>query len=384
MNLSSYLENKPLFYKKIDFDRFPRAYKSVKHALNLGDIIHIVGSNGKGSTGRFLAQILELYGYEVGHFTSPHLFEFKERFYTNSSIVSDEDLDRAHDTLQALLSDEFKESLSYFEYATLLAAVLFQKCEYVIFEAGMGGEFDSTNQFDKRLSLFTPISMDHIDILGDTLEKISITKLNAMSNLAILNDDMSKIPTKIAKDIAKQKGSQLSFASDNLTNKDKEQIYRYSDKFNLPNFLISNLTLACAGFKALNLELDLSELKKLNLRGRCERIAPNLTIDVGHNEDGARAILREFKDQKVVLIYNSFKDKDFFKILEILKPIVEEVQIYHYKSSYRELASDEISKVCALLGIKCSNFTALSKMKNYLVFGSFMLVQEFLENENLS
>lgn len=346
-------------------------------------IIHIVGTNGKGSTGRFLAQILELNGFSVGHFTSPHIFEFRERFYKNRDIVSNDELENAHQTLQNLLPLELKDSLSYFEYATLLAAILFQNCDYAIFEAGMGGEYDSTNSFPKILSLFTPISLDHTEILGDSIEKISKTKLNAMSKTAILNDSMNEISINIAKDIAVKKGVSLSLASENLTTLDKEKISKYLSIFNLPKFLISNLTLACAAVKSLDLDLNLSRLGKLNLRARQEQILPNLTVDVGHNEDAARAVLEEFKGKKITLIYNAFKDKNYAKILTILKPIIKEVKIYYYKSYFRELATDEIFKVCENLGIKYSKFSSLNSDENFLVFGSFMLVEEFLKNENL-
>lgn len=383
LKLSQYLENKPIFYKKIDFERFPRAYESVKSSLEIPPIIHIVGTNGKGSTGRFLAQILESFDFSVGHFTSPHIFEFRERFYKNGSIVSEDELENAHQVLQDILPFEFKNSLSYFEYATLLAAILFKNSSYVIFEAGMGGEYDSTNSFPKLLSLFTPISLDHTEILGSTLEKISITKLNAMSKTAILNDSMNEISLNIARDIALKKGTNLSLASENLTPADNDEISKYLANFSIPKFLISNLTLACAAIKALNLELDLKGLGRLNLRGRKEQILPNLTVDVGHNEDAAKAILAEFSTKKVILIYNAFKDKDYAKILSILKPIIKEVKVYKYESSFRELANDEIFKVCQNLGIKCSKFSTLNRDQDYLVFGSFMLVEEFLKNENL-
>lgn len=383
LKLSQYLENKPIFYKKIDFERFPRAYESVKSSLEIPPIIHIVGTNGKGSTGRFLAQILESFDFSVGHFTSPHIFEFRERFYKNGSIVSEDELENAHQVLQDILPFEFKNSLSYFEYATLLAAILFKNSSYVIFEAGMGGEYDSTNSFPKLLSLFTPISLDHTEILGSTLEKISITKLNAMSKTAILNDSMNEISLNIARDIALKKGTNLSLASENLTPADNDEISKYLVNFSIPKFLISNLTLACAAIKALNLELDLKGLGRLNLRGRKEQILPNLTVDVGHNEDAAKAILAEFSTKKVILIYNAFKDKDYAKILSILKPIIKEVKVYKYESSFRELANDEIFKVCQNLGIKCSKFSTLNRDQDYLVFGSFMLVEEFLKNENL-
>ncbi|MCD8213519.1 MAG: bifunctional folylpolyglutamate synthase/dihydrofolate synthase, partial [Campylobacter sp.] len=135
MRLEKFLEGKPLFYKEIDYTRMPRAWAGIKDSLKPFKIIHVIGTNGKGSTGRFLAQILSQTGASVGHYTSPHIFTFNERFWLNGSIVCDEILQAAHERLQELLSDEFKIKTSYFEYATLLAAVLFNECDYFVCEA---------------------------------------------------------------------------------------------------------------------------------------------------------------------------------------------------------------------------------------------------------
>lgn len=383
MSLSKYLENKPIFYKKIDYERMPKAYNSLKEHIKLKPIIHIVGTNGKGSTGRFLTQICENLGFVAGHYTSPHIFEFNERFYKKGKIVSFDELDLVHQKLQNLLSDEFKNSLSYFEYATFLAAFLFEECDYVIFEAGMGARFDATNYFPKAISLFTPIGLDHMNVLGKDIKTISQTKLISMDKIAILNDNMNEISVKVANEIALQKNTNLKFASELLDEFDKKQIQIYADKFNLPNFQLSNLTLSYAGAKALNLKPNLAKMSALSLRGRLEKIRPNLIVDVGHNELAAKNIAKELKNSKFTLIYNSFLDKDYAKVLEILKPLATEVQIYDYQSKDRELATDKIEIVCKNLDIKCSKFSFLEDSKNYIVFGSFMLVEEFLKNENL-
>lgn len=138
MKLDKFLSQKPLFYKEIDYTRMPRAWDSIKANLKPFKIIHIIGTNGKGSTGRFLAQILHLQGKSVGHYTSPHIFEFRERFWLNGDVVSSELLESAHESLQAMLSEEFKVKTSYFEYATLLAAVLFHNCDFFHLRSGYG------------------------------------------------------------------------------------------------------------------------------------------------------------------------------------------------------------------------------------------------------
>lgn len=566
MSLKDYLSDKPLFYDKIDYSRFPRAFASVREAIKPREIIHIVGTNGKGSTGRFLAQILTEFGFCVGHYTSPHIFKFCERFWLKGRDVSDDKLEKAHQFLQSILNDEFKSSLSYFEYATLLAAVLFRECDYVIFEAGMGSRYDATGVFDKSLSLFTPIGLDHTAFLGENIEAIAQTKFYKPAKFALMNDFMDFRAVKIGREVAKEFGSNLLFAHEILDNNDKNALDKYSREFALADFMRSNLMLAYSGAKMIlfldannraqispnldeiinakfdvnigenlvkdspNLKINLSEnfvqvssnlvanptkispnldailqsnsianldkvapkflakissdfmlnqdkissnlvqildkIGALKLRGRMQKIAPNIIVDVGHNAHAAHAIAQVIATQKIfikpsnnnqisdmnkqnhvpksvlnshtnlkanlnensvqilsnldailhinpaqiapqisqttanlvsnpapnhaqnsreiqslkkpVLIYNAFIDKDIRAVLLALVPQISRVEIYEYKSDERKLAGEEIAKICAQIGLECSNFTQLNERENYLVFGSFLLVEHFL------
>lgn len=587
MSLKDYISDKPLFYDKIDYSRFPRAFASVREAIKPREIIHIVGTNGKGSTGRFLAQILTEFGFCVGHYTSPHIFKFCERFWLKGRDVSDDELEKAHQFLQSVLNDEFKSSLSYFEYATLLAAVLFRECDYVIFEAGMGSRYDATGVFDKSLSLFTPIGLDHTAFLGENIEAIAQTKFYKPAKFALMNDFMDFRAVKIGREVAKEFGSNLLFAHEILDDNDKNALDEYSREFALADFMRSNLTLAYSGAKMIlfldannraqkmilsqkpaqispnldeipsvkfdvnigenlvkdspNLKINLSEnfvqvssnlvanptkispnldailqsnsianldkvapkflakissdfvlnqdeissnlvqilgkIGVLKLRGRMQKIAPNIIVDVGHNAHAAHAIAQVIATQKIfikpsnnnqisdmnkqnhvpksvlnshtnlkanlnensvqilsnldailhinlaqiapnstpsldtiapqisqttanlvsnpapnhaknsreiqslkkpVLIYNAFIDKDIRAVLLALAPQISRVEIYEYKSDERKLAGEEIAKICAQIGLECSNFTQLNERENYLVFGSFLLVEHFL------
>lgn len=385
MSLAEFLAPKPLFYDEIDYTRMPRAYESIKEFLPLKAIIHIVGTNGKGSTGRFLAMILQNLGQSVGHYTSPHIFKFNERFYQNGEIVSDERLENAHEFLQGVLSDEFKNSLSYFEYATFLAAVLFKDCDFVVFEAGMGSEHDATSVFAKSMSLFTPMGLDHTQILGDTIEKIAKTKFYAMAKTSIMNDEMNINAVRVGQNLAQNLGANLSFASKNLSEFDKTQIQNYANKFHLPKFQITNLTLAYSAAKALGFSPDLGTLPRLDLMGRMQKITPNITIDVGHNGECAKAIANELGAKKIVLVYNAFADKDIKAVLGALANNIKHIEIYEYQSDDRKLAGDKIQECADELGLEVVKFSQISPSEDYLVFGSFLLVENFLRNnfENL-
>ena len=356
----------------------PNAFKFVQGAFKIPKIIHVVGTNGKGSTGRFLAQMLAR-DHSVGHYTSPHIFEFRERFWINGAVASADALETAHERLIKILPLEVARSLSYFEYATLLCAALFEGCDFFVCEAGVGGEFDATNVFSKRLSVFTPIGFDHTALLGDTLERIATTKFNAMADVALMNDDMSELCAGIARRIAAKKGATLKFASQNLTNDDKNEIKIYAEKFGLPEFLRSNLTLSSSAFKELGFSLNLANLGALSLGGRCEKIAPNVTIDVGHNEMAAQALVKRFAGKKLNLIFNAFADKDIKAVLKAIKPIVKKTYIIEYETPGRELATAQVKEALRGLDMEFEGFADVRADEEYLAFGSFYLVEAFLK-----
>lgn len=376
--LDNFLENKPLFYKEINRARMPNAFKFVQGAFKIPKIIHLIGTNGKGSTGRFLAQMLAR-GHSVGHYTSPHIFEFRERFWMNGAVASADALETAHERLIKILPSEVARSLSYFEYATLLCASLFEGCDFFVCEAGVGGEFDATNVFDKRLSLFTPIGFDHTALLGDTLEQIATTKFNAIADVALMNDEMSELCADIARGIAAKKGATLKFASQNLSSEDKNEIKIYAQEFGLPEFLRSNLTLSSSAFKELGFSLNLANLGALDLSGRCEKIAPNVTIDVGHNEMAAQALVKRFAGKKLNLIFNAFADKDIKAVLMAIKPIVKKTYIIEYETPGRELATAQVKDALRQLDMEFADFTDVRADEEYLAFGSFYLVEAFLK-----
>lgn len=385
LKFKEYLKSKSEHYAQIDKFRFFRLYERYKKAFCELKIIQIIGTNGKGSTGRFLAQLLNALNVSVAHYTSPHIFEFNERFWQNGRLLSDEELNSAHENLAHIMSAKDLQSLSYFEYATFLAALSFKECDFIIFEAGLGAEYDATSVFDKILSVFTPISYDHTQILGENLLDIARTKLKVMAKKAVISSIQEKSVLNLAHKIALLKNATLYESDKFITLQDKEfknALKNYTTKHNLPKFLQENLKTALCALNLLTnsqkkLLFALNSLKSLDLRGRCEQLAPNIIIDVGHNPQAAKAISQHFKGQKFILVYNSFLDKDIFEILKILKPLIDKITLYDYTSE-RALAKKEIKSVAKSLKIECDEFRALKKDKKYLVFGSFLLVENFV------
>lgn len=383
MNLDDFLGSKPLFYDVIDYARFPNAYHKIKDKLPNPKIIHLVGTNGKGSTGRFLATALHRSGKRVGHYTSPHILRFNERIWMNGSDVYDETLDVAHQKLFALLSHEDAEALSYFEYTTLLAMVVYAECEYVVMEAGLGGEFDATAVFPKELSIFTPIDYDHAAFLGTSIESIASTKLRSMQRIALLGNQKHSGVETIAKTIAEEKGCKLYTLGELLTSAIEDKALHLAMKNGLSEYLRDNLMLAMATYALLGFEVNESDFDQYALFGRLSRIAPNITLDVGHNPLAAREIARSFAGRSVVLIYNTYGDKDYREILGLLKPIIERVEIIAVNEG-RIVPRDELERALNELQMEFRSFESIDQTKEYLVFGSFSVAETFLKRMNVT
>lgn len=378
MRLADFLEQKPLYYSEIDYTRMPRAYASIKEKLTIAPLIHLVGTNGKGTTGRFIAQALLALGHSVGHYTSPHIRLFNERIWLSGSSVNDETLEKAHQKLFALLSEEFTESLSYFEYTTLLAMTVFQECDYVVFEAGLGGEHDATNVFPKLLSVITPIGIDHEDFLGNSIREIAATKLRSVTNRAILGEQRFKEVYEVAAEL--QKDSQRSFIpyKECLDEADIRLAQELATQQELPFYLQENLLLAMAAVKELGFTINKKLFDSQRLEGRMQRIKKNVWLDVGHNTLAAEAISHCFFPKSMNLVYNSYRDKDFRSILHLLAPIVKTVEIIPIENE-RIAPKEELVAAIIDNGLEYRTFQGINEDENYLVFGSFSVAEAFIK-----
>jgi len=374
-NLDDFLDKKSLYYDKIDYTIISKSWNIIKYKINLPYVVHIVGTNGKGTTGRFLASFLDQLNKKVLHYTSPHILEFNERIWINGKNSTTLELNNAHIQLLEILPIQYIEQLTYFEYTTLLALYLSSSMDYIVLEAGLGGEFDATNVVQSNLSLFTTIGLDHQDFLGNSIEEIASTKLRSCTNNFILGHQKYKEVYE-TNDKTLSNYKEISFL-ENLQKPIKYEI--------LPLYLIDNLNLALSTLEYLNLSIDNLVIDKLS--GRFEYIAQNIICDVGHNPLAAQVIYDElisrYPTQKVILVYNSYENKDYKAVLSILKPIVKYVEIIECTDT--RIVNKKILKDTMLsLDMKHKDFDIKNISQNdiYLVFGSFLVVEEFLKFYN--
>lgn len=395
-----YMDSKAQEYLPFDPNRARRLFKLLKPHLRLKSYnIHIIGTNGKGSTGRFIAQSIIESNQKALHFTSPHIFDFRERFYINDGIVSFQELMLAHEYLQQF---SFIQETSYFEYATFLAITLGQECDYLVMEAGIGGEFDSTSVLNYDITIFTRIGLDHKEMLGYSLESIAKTKLRAAEGVIFTHFQEAQTLKLLQNldDILPKTNDLKNLPLDIIylqkSDIQQKEIQEYVKIYEIPYFLQENLGLANLVLKHLGFSLLKS---RLDLSGRFEIISSNIIVDVGHNVMAARATLvatkNYFKNQPFTLIYNSYREKEVREILEIFKNDITEIIIFMVENE-RIMNSEEMENIVNTLSLPYAFYypnhssldilpkklieskDILQKNKNYLVFGSFSLVERFL------
>ncbi len=371
-SLENFLDSKGLYYDEINYDVIRESWELLSRHITLPYVIHIVGTNGKGSTGRYLASLLYQLNKKVLHYSSPHILKFNERIWIDGNDVSDNLLNKAHIELQEILPKALLDRLTYFEYTTLLALLLSHKKDYIVLEAGLGGEFDATNVVKNDFTIITTIGFDHQDFLGDTIYEIASTKMRSCDNQFILAEQIFD-EVIICKEKVLSNKKEIKRKTFKLQNKDTT----------LPLYLQNNLQVVLTVLHYLGFETFDYELPKLF--GRYQYLTSNIIIDVGHNSLAAGAIAKELKKEKkkVILVYNSFKDKDYKRVLEILHPYLIEVQIIDCEDE-RMAEKSLLKKIIKNLSLNVKPFDIMQmeNEKSYLVFGSFVVVENFLKGYN--
>jgi dihydrofolate synthase/folylpolyglutamate synthase len=299
-------------------------------------IIHIAGTNGKGSTGTFIASVLKEAGYKTGHYSSPAVFEEREIIKVNGRNISEKDY--------VNLIEEIKNtglSFTRFELETALALLYFCKkgCDYAVIECGLGGREDATNAMaDTHLSVFCQIGMDHMQYLGDCVEKIALNKAGIIrENGHVVYIKSNTESDNAIETTALNKHATVSFCntkdiSNIVYSKDKTEFdYKETKGVKLSllgEFQPSNASLAIEACKALSdMGAKISEkhikegLFKATLPGRFEKVSdkPLMVIDGAHNEPAskvlAKNITRYFENRRLIFIIGVLKDKEYDKVI---------------------------------------------------------------------
>jgi dihydrofolate synthase/folylpolyglutamate synthase len=329
--------------------------------------IHIAGTNGKGSTSHMLAAILQQAGYKTGLYTSPHLKDFRERIKINGEMISKEFVVNFVERIKTV-SEQIKPS--FFELTVAMAFDHFEKeqVDIAVIETGLGGRLDSTNIITPILSIITNIGYDHIDILGDTLEKIAAEKAGIIKpNVPVVIGEYVPETKEIFINKAKEANASIYFAQDeyivsninystqllscDVTNMEHHTTESFDLDLNGLYQTKNIRTLLCAerilmqqGFNIKNnaIKEALKNVKQLTgLYGRWDVICdkPTIILDVAHNEDGIKQLLQQLSliyrtSNNVHFIMGMVKDKDVNKVLKLLPKDA----VYYFSNAHIERA----------------------------------------------
>lgn len=314
-------------------------------------IIHVAGTNGKGSVCAYLCSVLIEAGYRVGMFTSPHLVEMRERFRINREPVSRERFVWAFQRVMEQL-ETMREAVgqpdyypTYFELLFLMGMLIFEQknVEYIILETGLGGRLDATNAVENPiLTVITEIGFDHMQYLGDTIEKIAGEKAGILKpGVPVVFCDKRREASDVIRKRAEMLGNKAVAVSGeeclhrNLTNKSIAfSVYsRYYDyiRLKLATRALYQAENAVLALRAIEELPDVSKISKKQIEtgmektlweGRMEEILPGIYLDGAHNEDGIEAFVQTVEayecSGKRYLLFSAVGDKDYETVIDRL------------------------------------------------------------------
>lgn len=358
-------------------------------------IIHVAGTNGKGSVCAYMRCILEEAGYKVAVFTSPHLVDVRERFLIGGEMVSEQEfLDsflKIYEDLdwQALEKGEGYHP-TFFEYLFFMAMDIFSRkdVDYCILETGLGGRLDATNSVSKKeLSVITRISLEHVEYLGDTIEKIAGEKAGIMMrNVPVVFTDVVNEASEVFVKRAKELGctaysvSKADYAFSNFKNKniDFSMNTRYYGYISLTlqtiaRYQMENAALAVKAIEVLDqgrsvtVEQLTNGVGKCIWQGRMEEIYPQVYVDGAHNEDGIRAFLETVsgdghEDGERTLLFSVVQDKDYVHMIEgiVNSGLFSKIAIAHMQTK-RSTKLEQISKLFKEGNVSCIEFNTVEE-----------------------
>jgi len=309
---------------KADIGNIVTATKQLGNPHTQFKSIHIAGTNGKGSTAHMLASIMQESGKKVGLYTSPHLKDFRERIKINGEMIPQIEVVTFVKENKVFFEEM---ELSFFEFTVAMAFDYFakQKVDIAIIEAGLGGRLDSTNIINPKLAIITNISLDHTNLLGDTIEKIASEKAGIIKNeTPVVIGRRQKETTTIFRNIAKEKNTNVIYATQRKGYaSDLKGEYQ---KENINTVITAIKQLQKQGWAITKDDIEHGLLKtaaNTQLLGRWQVLSsnPQIICDTAHNEDGIKEIAKQFSNSKykqLHIVFGTVNDKNLDTILPYL------------------------------------------------------------------
>lgn len=413
----TYEQAENFIHKTLNFGSRPGLERVSELCKRLGDpqnelkFVHVAGTNGKGSTVTMISCALEDAGYKVGKYTSPYIYDFRERIEINGQMISREDLADITERV-SIECEKMDDHPTEFEIVTAIAFVYFkeQKCDYVVLEVGLGGRLDATNIITSPLiSVICSISLDHVQILGDTEEKIAFEKAGIIKEgcPCVAYPLNSESVTAVFKKICSERKSKL-YIPDISKLKIKSTVnnkisFEYMGNPYAPSLLgrhqIYNSLTAITALEVLGIDTKhiASGIARTTLHGRYEIISekPRIIVDAGHNKSGIDSLLKALKNDKKIggrltIVFGMLKDKAYQYAIRELASIASRM-ICVKPDSPRALSSYDMKNIAEMFCTDCYGFDdaksavelALSDTRGtILVCGSFYVIDKVVKEFN--
>ena len=322
---------------KLGLENTRRLLEAVGNPHHNLSCLHVAGTNGKGSTCAMIDAVLREAGYRTGLYTSPHLMDFRERIRVNGKIISKDAASEILGRLKAFTAD-WENPPTFFELTTVLALQHFAQsgCDFVVLETGMGGRLDSTNAVTPIVSAITPIDMDHMEWLGDTIQKIAAEKAGIIKRgVPVVSSPQASGAASVLQQKAESMVSPIEFVN-----------APYCGQVALAGFHQKwNAALAIAAIRAAKISCEekhvIEGLSKVSWPARFQRVGDRLIVDGAHNAHSATALVctwREvFGDQKASIVFGAMRDKEYASMLDIFSSIASK---FHFVPVDNERAAD--------------------------------------------
>lgn len=348
-----------LFGIKLGLDNIQKICDELGNPEKKYKIIHITGTNGKGSTSTIIETVLLEAGCSVGKYTSPHILKFNERIRANGKDISDEEIALTYEKVKNAIKN-IGITPTFFEVTTAMMFLYFaeKKVQYAVLEVGMGGRFDATNVADGDIAVITNVSLDHTEYLGKTIydiafEKAGIIKEKSFVVVGDSNKEFLKAVSEKKKTFVntEEKYKDVRY---NLNFKNfMTEIYISEKKFNLSlfgDYQVKNFLCAYEALKHLGISDDIIEkaVSKVVWQCRFERFSQNpLTILEGaHNIDGIlnlkKILTHEYRPDEIVMIISILKDKKVKEMLEVCESFSDKIILTSLSDNPRGLSGKKL------------------------------------------
>lgn len=387
-----YIHGIARFGSKLGLERVRELLRRLGDPQKQTKFVHVAGTNGKGSTVTMLAQILSHAGYRTGKYTSPYVFDFRERIAINGNMIEKDALcnltERIALNSEQMVSDGYDE-VTEFEFITAMAFCYFaeQKCDVVVLEVGLGGRFDATNVIEAPLvSVITALDLDHTEILGDCIEQIAFEKSGIIKSNApvVLYPLQPESAVQTISGIAAERGCTLTIPDTN-----RLQVLRCDldgNRFSyrgkeyeqglMGEYQIYNATVVLETVDRLRrIGFDIKDssvcygLSSCRMPARFDRVSTNplIIMDAGHNPQGIDALvalLDKIKDRRIRIVFAVMADKEYKYAIDSLSRRAESFYSVNLKDLPRALPAEQIA---TLASQHCKDSKAFADVETAIV-----------------